>query len=96
MEFGIIGLGRMGGNMTRRLLHSARANKTDQRRTVITLWYHPRYYDLPEAMRARLAKHRIPDHWSEEAAEKIEPLMPVYEGECEDLEWNRIPGPELV
>ena len=80
-----------------RLLHSARANKTDQRRTVITLWYHPIYNDLPAGMRARLAnRHPIPDHWSEEAARKLAPLMPVYEGDCEELEWNRIPGPALV
>ncbi len=80
-----------------RLLHSAHANKTDQWRTVITLWYHPIYNELPESMRARLAnRHPIPEHWSEDAAHKIAPLMPIYEGECEELEWNRIPGPALA
>lgn len=80
-----------------RLLHSAHANKTDQWRTVITLWYHPIYNELPESMRARLAnRHPIPDHWSEDAAQKIAPLMPLYEGNSEELEWNRIPGSALV
>ena len=80
-----------------RLLHSAHANKSDQWRTVITLWYHPIYNELPESMRARLAnRHPIPDHWSEDAAQKIAPLMPIYEGEGEELEWNRVPGSALV
>ena len=79
------------------MLHSAHANKTDQKRTVITLWYYPRFYEFPEGMRARLAnKHPKLENWSEEAQKKIEPLNPVYEGDCDELEWSRIPGPELV
>ena len=31
-----------------RLLHGARRNTTDERRSLITLWYHPHYEDLPE------------------------------------------------
>lgn len=79
-----------------RLLHSAHANKTRQRRTVITLWYHPRYYDLPEGMQARLARHKVPEHWPDEAGQLIKPLLPVYDGNAEELEWNRIPGDALA
>ena len=79
-----------------RLLHSARANKTDHRRTVITLWYHPCFYELPEGMRARLATHKVPEHWSDEAGQLIEPLLPKYDGDAPELEWNRTPGEALV
>jgi hypothetical protein len=79
-----------------RLLHSAHANKTDHRRTVITLWYHPCFYDLPEGMRVRLARHKVPEDWPEVAGRLIEPLLPKYEGDAPELEWNRIPGDALV
>jgi hypothetical protein len=79
-----------------RLLHSTHANKTERRRTVITLWYHPCFYELPEGMRARLARHKVPDHWSQMAGQLINPLLPKYEGDAPELEWNRTPGKALV
>ena len=84
-----------------RLLHSAHANRTDKRRTVITLWYHPVFYELPEAMQAHLgglergARVRVRD-WPDEARNRVEHLLAVYDGEVDPLEWNRTPGPELV
>lgn len=83
-----------------RLLHSARANTTDERRTVITLWYHPIFYDLPEEMQAHLggrdrgANERAKD-WPAAARARVQHLLPTYEGEVEPLEWNRTPGPAL-
>jgi hypothetical protein len=83
-----------------RLLHSARANTTGQRRTVITLWYHPIFYQLPESMQAHLgsrdkgAAKRIED-WPEDAQSRVRSLIPVYEGNAEPLEWNRTPGAQL-
>jgi len=83
-----------------RLLHSARANTTDQRRTVITLWYQPIFYELPESMQAHLGSRkkgpRQVDEWPAQAQEKIRPLIPVYDGPAEPLNWNRTPGPALV
>ena len=35
-----------------RLLHSAHANRSDERRTVLTVWYCPAYDDLPEEVLA--------------------------------------------
>ena len=83
-----------------RLLHSARANQTDCRRTVITLWYHPLFDELPEPMQAHLGKRaegkpRPVDAWPEDARRRIENLTPVYEGLAEPLKWNREPGPAL-
>jgi len=83
-----------------RLLHSARANTTGQRRTVITLWYHPIFYQLPEPMQAHLggrdkgaAKRFV--GWPEHAQDRVQSLIPVYEGDAESLEWNRTPGAQL-
>lgn len=83
-----------------RLLHSARANRTDTRRTVITLWYHPGFYDLPEPMQARLgnreggARDRV-KAWPPAARDRVRELLPVYDGDAEPLEWNRTPGAML-
>ena len=80
-----------------RLLHSARANNTDSRRTVITLWFHPLFHQLPEPMQALLAQregnanHRV-TQWPEAAQEHVRDLLPVYDGAAEPMNWNRIPG----
>ena len=42
-----------------RVLHAPRANRTDRRRTVLTMWYLPRWNELSERMRASYsANHR--------------------------------------
>ena len=49
----------------------------------------------PEMVRrTNAASNRLLD--AQDATRKIAPLMPIYEGDCEELEWNRIPGPALV
>ena len=83
-----------------RLLHSARANKSATRRTVITLWYPPLFYQLPEPMRARLAKYEgnandRASRWPEVARNRVRDLLPVYDGAGEPMNWNRTPGPML-
>tara|TARA_Y100001934_G_scaffold185737_1_gene219328 strand:- start:418 stop:1434 length:1017 start_codon:yes stop_codon:yes gene_type:complete len=81
-----------------RILHSAHANKSDARRTVITLWYHPFYDLLPEGLRAAIGRPRVPGNWSESAWQRVEDagLTAHYEGNCEPTEWNRIPDSQLV
>ena len=78
-----------------RLLHAAHGNKSDQRRTVITLWYIPLYHQLPGRIRAYLARHPRPDTWTEATRGELKPLTAVYEGEAEPIAWNRVPGPAL-
>ena len=79
-----------------RLLHAAHGNNSDKRRTVITLWYHPLYGDLPEPMRAALARPNPQrDAWPDTARARIAALVPTYDGDVEPLPWNRTPGPEL-
>ena len=37
------------------LLHASHANQTDQRRTVLTMWYYPDFVALPERTQATVA-----------------------------------------
>lgn len=79
-----------------RLLHSAHANKTEQRRTVITLWYYPAWDQLSEPIQARMAKAGMDDRWPADAYERIGSLLPTYDGDAEEASWNRIPGPRFA
>ncbi|MEE2658181.1 MAG: phytanoyl-CoA dioxygenase family protein [Candidatus Latescibacterota bacterium] len=78
-----------------RLLHSAHANKTNQRRTVITLWYFPTWDELSEPIRAHIANRELPESWKGEAMARLESLVPAYNGDAGGIEWNRIPGERL-
>ena len=75
-----------------RLLHAAHGNQSDQRRTVITLWYHPLFHQMPAPIRARLVQHYKPDTWAEAYEGILKPLTAVYEGKEEPTVWNRTPG----
>ena len=80
-----------------RVLHAPRANRTDERRTVLTMWYLPRWNDLSERMRASYsANHRA---FSVEAPpgalELLLPLQPRYSGSAEPAATNRRPGDYL-
>ena len=68
-----------------RLLHAAHANASNERRTVITLWYQPDFARLPERVQAQMVKktHAIPDDWPESARAKVRALQPSYNGSAE-------------
>ncbi len=76
-----------------RLLHSAHANKSDQRRTVITLWYFPYFDLLSDGLRAAIARPREWSGWDDEAMARTAEFVPRYEGQAEPVAWNREPGP---
>ncbi|MEM7032222.1 MAG: phytanoyl-CoA dioxygenase family protein [Chloroflexota bacterium] len=79
-----------------RLLHGAYANQSDERRTVITLWYHPAFDSSPDPIKANLSlKQTRANAWPPEAYNLVKPLVPTYEGDVEPLAWNRVPGPML-
>ena len=65
-----------------RLLHAAHANETDERRTLITLWYQPDLRAMPEPIQAQVAAkvHRAPDAWPQEAREKYTAMLATYDG----------------
>ncbi len=75
-----------------RLLHSAHANQTNQRRTALTIWYWPAYYSLPEDVQKLIVKHYMDNSewssWIEKTRSVTQPLIPTYEGETEAATWN--------
>ena len=80
-----------------RLLHAAHPNRSNRRRTVITLWFCPTYDQLPETVQAIYGKpHSRPENWSETDWALIEPLLATYRGDATPLEANRIPDERLI
>ena len=83
-----------------RLLHSARANQTDQRRTVLTIWYWPAYDDLPDEVKALIRDHITSRadwaDWVEQTRPTTQEFLPVYEGEAKAVPWGTFPGEALT
>ena len=81
-----------------RLYHAAHANRSDQRRTNITLWYLPAFTGLPEPVQAFFAAQATGEQWSwaEPAKSLLEPLRPIYRGTAAPIEMSRVPGRDLV
>jgi ectoine hydroxylase-related dioxygenase (phytanoyl-CoA dioxygenase family) len=75
-----------------RLLHSAHANKSDHRRTVITLWYFPYFELLSDGLRAAIARPREWTGWDDAARTRVADLVPIYSGGAAPVAWNREPG----
>ena len=71
-----------------RLLHAAHANNTDERRTLITLWYQPDSRALPERIQAQMAAkvQRTPAEWPPEAREQYAGMLASYNGAAEPYE----------
>lgn len=71
-----------------RLLHATHANQTDERRTVITLWFQPDLASLPERIQAQMAKKTqlLPESWSAEAQALVRPLLTRYAGTAQPYE----------
>ncbi len=79
-----------------RLLHGSRANQSRERRTVITLWYHPNFDISSPRIQAYLSKIQTQvSDWPPRAQELVQRLVPTYVGNEEPLEWNRVPGHQL-
>jgi len=68
-----------------RLLHAAHANETDERRTLITLWYQPDLRALPAPIQAQMAAkvQCAPDGWPQETRDKYNALLATYDGPAE-------------
>ena len=70
-----------------RLLHAAHENTTDERRSLITLWYQPDFAALSESVQAQMAAkvQSPPDWWPTEVRALVEPLLPCYQGNAAPL-----------
>jgi len=79
-----------------RLLHSAHANRSTERRTCLTLWFCPLYDQLPEQFQAIYGPRRKkPAHWPDEDWARLAPLYAHYQGKVAPANCNRLPGPQL-
>ena len=81
------------------LLHASHANQTDQRRTVLTMWYYPDFVALPERTQATVALAEANTGDAVSASAEIqalmEPLRIAYAGEAEPIAIQWTPGEEL-
>ena len=82
------------------LLHAAHGNQTDERRTVLTLWYYPDYVALPERTQATVASVEVPNTTAGAAVDPalealLEPLKITYGGKAEPIEIQWVPGEAL-
>lgn len=79
-----------------RLLHATHSNKTEERRTVLTLWYHPDMEALDEGTQGYIANlsSKVPEHWAQVDQERFGAMLARYEGETPALPWNRIRRPK--
>ena len=81
------------------LLHASHANRSNQRRTVLTMWYYPDFVSLPERTQATVALLETDNGDAASASAEIralmEPLKIVYEGEAEPIETEWTPGEAL-
>ena len=81
------------------LLHAAHANQTDQRRTVLTMWYYPDFVDLPDRTQATVAlaerKNSITTSSPGQPQTLMEPLRIGYKGAAEPIEQQWRPGKAL-
>ena len=81
------------------LFHSAHANRTDRRRTGLTMWYYPDFVDLPEHTQATVAsletKSQVTRCSPGRRQRLMEPLRIVYEGDAEAIEQQWTPGEDL-
>ena len=90
-----------------RLIHGAFPNKSEDERTLITLWFHPNYNMLPGTMQARICEifsrkgvdtdpdgeeAMMPSNWPYNKRQSIEVLFPSCPEGVEPYPWCRIPS----
>jgi hypothetical protein len=88
-----------------RLIHGAFANRTDEERPLLTLWFMPHWSAMPAEMRAlaykgflrgddipsSVAQPRTFLDWPEPLRRRIAQLLPPDDGGVEPMRWNRLP-----
>ncbi len=85
------------------LFHAAHSNQTDERRTVLTMWYYPDFANLPENTQATVAdaestggfNQDVTGSAHEEARTLLEPLKIDYAGNAEPIPIQWVPGADL-
>lgn len=81
------------------LFHSAHANRTDRRRTGLTMWYYPDFVDLPEHTQATVVSLETGTQTTSRSPGRMqrlmEPLRMEYEGNAEPIPQQWTPGVDL-
>lgn len=74
-----------------RLLHASHATTNNERRTVITLWFHPDPQTFGGRLQAFCANMAAqpPKDWPADAREKVSEVLCRYDGDKEAWPWNR-------
>ncbi len=77
-----------------RLLHSANPNRADHRRTVLTLWYLPRFEQASARVQAGYCQRmaRLNDNLDPTDRARLQPLIPTCPDDVEPAIWNRVPS----
>ena len=82
-----------------RMLHASHGNQSDERRTVLTMWYYPDFVDLPERTQATVALAEARNRPAGSAPggmqASMEALGITYDGDAEPIELERKPGMDL-
>ncbi len=74
-----------------RIMHAAHANTSGQKRTVVTLWFHPNYQDMPEELKAAFEtrKDPVPPGWTPESLRLLDSVLINYQGQKEPVNFSR-------
>ena len=81
-----------------RMFHATHENRSDERRTVITIWYHPLFDGLQPSTQSWIHKqfHERHGHWPESALAEISAVIPRYDGDVPPMKYNRFPDKRLT
>ncbi|MEM7028663.1 MAG: phytanoyl-CoA dioxygenase family protein [Chloroflexota bacterium] len=81
------------------IFHASHANQTDQKRTVLTMWYYPDFVNLPERSQATVAlaenSNRKVTTSPVQHLAHLDTLKIIYEGDAEPIPHNWVPGEAL-
>ena len=82
-----------------RMMHTAHANQSNQRRTALTIWYWLSYDELPEDVKRLIVAHITEQEdwrrWVEQTRDVTGEFIPIYDGEAEQVAWTTSPGESL-
>ena len=80
-----------------RMFHASHANRSAQKRTVITIWFHPAFSDLQEPTQSWIHHEMHDKHasWPAEARAKIAAVTPDYHGTATPMKLERTPDQRL-
>ena len=81
-----------------RMFHATHENRSDERRTVITIWYHPLFDSLQPSTQSWIHKqfYERHGHWPKSALAEISAVIPRYDGDVPPMKYNRFPDERLT